>query len=106
MTTIDVTHRRLPIMRTPQSKMTCLRASAVGGLVAALAGTPAMAVDTSFAQEWTTGLPGYLLFGSIALLVLGVLLKLFGGPENVREESYPIPGSIGVHRNSVLDPFR
>ena len=66
-----------------------------------------MAIDTSLAQEWTTGLPGYLLFGSIALLVLGVLLKLFGGPEKAsREESYPIPGSIGVHRNSVLDPFR
>ena len=94
-------------MRTPQSKMTAIRASAVGGLVATLAGTPAMAIDTSLAQAWTTGLPGYLLFGSIALLVLGVLLKLFGGPERtVGDVSYPVPGSIGVHRNSVLDPFR
>ncbi len=94
-------------MLTPQSKMTRIRASAVGGLVAALAGTPAMAFDASFAQEWTAGLPAYLLFGSIALLVLGVMLKLFEGPEKAAgEESYPIPGSIGVHRNSVLDPFR
>lgn len=94
-------------MRTPQSKMTCIWASAVGALVAALAATPAMAIDASIAQEWTTGLPGYLLFGSIALLVVGVMLKLFGGPEQVSsEESYPIPGSIGVHRNTVLDPFR
>jgi hypothetical protein len=94
-------------MRTPQSTMTRIRASSVGGLFAALAGTPVMAMDTSLAQEWTTGLPGYLLFGSIALLVIGVMLKLFEGPEKAAgEESYPIPGSIGVHRNSVLDPFR
>ena len=94
-------------MRTPQSTMNRIRASAVGGLAAALAGTPAMAIDTSIAQEWTTGLPGYLLFGSIALLVLGVMLKLFGGPEKAAgEEPYPVPGSIGVHRNTVLDPFR
>jgi hypothetical protein len=94
-------------MRTPQSKMTRIRASAVGGLVAALAGTPAMALDPSFVQQWTTGLSGYLLFGSIALLVLGVMLKLFEGPEKAAgEESYPVPGSIGIHRNSVLDPFR
>ncbi len=94
-------------MRTSQSKITPIWASVVGGLIAALAGTPAMAIDTSFAREWTAGLPGYLLFGSIALLVLGVLLKLFGGPEKAAsDESYPVPGSIGVHRNSVLDPFR
>lgn len=94
-------------MRTPRSKMIRIPVSAV---IATLAGTPAMAIaiDTSLAQEWTTGLPAYLLFGSIALLVLGAMLKLFGAPGNAAadrlgESSHPIPGSIGVYRNSVFD---
>jgi hypothetical protein len=92
-----------------ESKMTRIPAAAAS-VIAALTATSALAADMSFAQQWTTGVPAYLLFGSIALLVFGVLLKLFEGPQKANadqlDDSYPIPGSIGIYRNSVLDPNR
>lgn len=93
-----------------ESKMTRIPAAAIASVIGAWGATPAMAMDMSFVQQWTTGLSAYLLFGSIALLVFGVLLKVFEGPQKAGAEqlgeSYPIPGSIGAYRNSVLDPNR
>ena len=65
--------------------------------------TPAFAAMSLSAQQW----PTYLLYGSIALLIAGMVGKLltYRSRASMQEHaSLPRPFSIGMYRNSVLSP--
>jgi hypothetical protein len=73
---------------------------------AACTASPALAAAISLPMEqWSS----YLLYGSIALLVAGVLAKMFTYRNGERTETAAqAPGdsgvSIGMYRNKVLSP--
>ena len=65
--------------------------------------TPAFAALSLSAQQW----PTYLLYGSIALLIAGIVGKVlsYRSRASVQDHaSLPRPFSIGRYRNSVLSP--
>ena len=65
--------------------------------------TPAFAAISVPAQPWST----YLLYGSIALLIAGAVGKMltYGVRTPAQEHANaPRPFSIGIYRNSVLNP--
>jgi hypothetical protein len=65
--------------------------------------TPAFAAISLSAQQWST----YLLYGSIALLVAGVVGKMLTYASRASapdQANLPRPFSIGMYRNSVLSP--
>ena len=81
-------------------------ASAGAALAATCATSPVLAaVSLPPADQWST----YLLYGSIALLVAGVLGKMFtyrnGKPSEMAQPTQDEGGvTIGTYRNKVLSP--
>jgi hypothetical protein len=73
---------------------------------AAVAVSPAVAATISLpVEQWSS----YLLYGSIALLVAGVLAKMLSYRNDARTElagqGHPEGGvTIGMYRNKVLSP--
>jgi hypothetical protein len=65
--------------------------------------TPAFSAMSLSVQQW----PTYLLYGSIALLVAGVVGKLLTYASRTSAPDHanlPRPFSIGMYRNKVLSP--
>jgi hypothetical protein len=106
-------------MRKHESKLSGAGKIGAGTLIALLPVTPALAANwvTEWAENWSppTGPTGYLFYGSLGLLVVGVALKVFEAymtaMETRRESQASVVNeqparayTIGDHRNSILTP--
>jgi len=106
-------------MRKHESKLSGVSKIGIGALIALSSVTPAFAANwvTDWASAWTPpeGWAGYLLYGSLGLLVVCVVLKAFEA-YGASSEARPLPSesaneesaraySIGDHRNSMLNPY-
>jgi hypothetical protein len=106
-------------MRKHESKLSGAGKIGAGTLIALLSVTPAFAANlvTEWAENWSppTGATGYLFYGSLGLLVVGVALKVFEAyttaMETKRESQTSVASeeaarayTIGDHRNSILTP--
>jgi hypothetical protein len=107
-------------MRKYESKLRGAGKIGAGALIALSSATPAFAANwiADWAAMWAPpeGWMGYLLYGSVGLLVVGVALKVFEAysTSSDTEGAPPLPESangeparaysIGDHRNSILTP--
>jgi hypothetical protein len=105
-------------MRKHESKLRGAAKIGAGALIALSSVTPAFAANwvTDWAATWVPpeGWLGYLLFGSVGLLVVGLALKVFEAYAPSSEATRALAQSesahgesaysIGDHRNSILNP--